>query len=104
MRSSTMRISLLLVAPLALAATSVSAGPVKADKNKAPTVAVFDFKVLNDDKKLSHFGAGASEAIINKLVNDKALRVVEESQLDKAVNALARNQSGLFEEESALAI
>jgi TolB-like protein len=80
------------------------AGPIKADKNKAPSVAVFPFKLLNADARLAHLGEGAADAVINKLVNDKALRVVEESQLDKAINALARNQSGLFEDESVLVI
>ena len=77
-----------------------------ADKNKgrAPVVAIFPFKVLNQDPKLVHLGEGAAEAVINKVVNDKALRIVEESQLDKAVNTLARNQNGMFEEESYLEI
>ena len=79
--------------------------PVDREKNKkAPVVAVFPFKVLNKEEKLQSFGEGAAEAIINKIVNDKSLRIVEESQLDKAINAIARNQTGLFEEESALAV
>jgi TolB-like protein len=99
-----MRITLPLLAASLVISSTALAGPVKADKNKAPVVAVFPFKVLNPDAKLAHLGEGAADAIINKIVNDKALRVVEESQLDKAVNALARNQSGLFEEESFLAV
>jgi TolB-like protein len=95
--------SLALVLPFVLASAAL-AGPVRADKNKAPSVAVFEFKVLNKEEKHAHLGEGATDAIINKLVNDKALRIVEESQLDKAVKALARNQMGLFEEESFLAI
>lgn len=71
---------------------------------KAPVVAVLPFKVLNKETSLAHYGEGASDTVINKIVNDKTLKVVEESQLDKAINALARNQSGLFEEDSALAI
>jgi TolB-like protein len=71
---------------------------------KAPVVAVLPFKVLNKETSLTHYGEGASDTVINKIVNDKTLKVVEESQLDKAINALARNQSGLFEEDSALAI
>lgn len=67
-------------------------------------VAVLPFKVLNKEPQLTHYGEGASDTIINKIVNDKALKVVEESQLDKAISALARNQTGLFEEDSALAI
>lgn len=88
-----------------------SAAPARAQKKvdrerekKPPVVAVFPFKVLNKDDKLAHLGEGAADAIINKIVNDKSLRIVEESQLDKAVNAIARNQTGLFEEESYLAV
>jgi TolB-like protein len=73
-------------------------------EKKPPVVAVFAFKVLNKEEKLAHLGEGAADAIVNKIVNDKSLRIVEESQLDKAVNAIARNQSGLFEEESYLAV
>lgn len=85
-------------------APHATAGPIHADKNNTPTVAVFPFKVLNKEERYVHLGEGASEAIINKLVNDKSLRTVEESQLDKAVSAIARNQSGLFEEESYLQV
>ena len=73
-------------------------------EKKPPVVAVFPFKVLNKEEKLHHLGEGAADAIINKIVNDKSLRIVEESQLDKAVNAIGRNQTGLFEEESYLAV
>lgn len=98
--------------PLSLACLvalpSLSAGaraaPDRERNKKAPVVAIFPYKVLNKDDKFQHLGEGAADAIINKIVNDKALRIVEESQLDKAINALARNQSGAFEEESYLAI
>ncbi len=73
-------------------------------KSRSPVVAVLPFKVLNKEAGLQHYGEGASDTVINKIVNDKALKVVEESQLDKAVASLARNQTGLFEEDSALAI
>jgi adenylate cyclase len=73
-------------------------------KGKPPAIAVLPFKVLNAEPQWQHFGEGASDSVINKFVNDKALRIVEEAQLDKAVTALSRNQSGLFEEESALTI
>lgn len=86
------------------AAQGAHAAPKAAAKSKAPVVAVLPFKVLNKEPALVHYGEGASDTVINKIVNDKTLRVVEESQLDKAINALARNQSGLFEEDSALAI
>jgi TolB-like protein len=71
---------------------------------KAPVVAVLPFKTLNKEDAYQHYGEGASDAIINRIVNDKALRVVEESNLDKAVARLARNQTGLFSEDSALAV
>ncbi len=89
----------------ALVSVPALAGHVDRERNKkAPVVAVFPFKVLNKEDKFQSYGEGAAEAIINKIVNDKSLRIVEESQLDKAINALARNQTGLFEEESALAV
>src|SRR5688572_20288618 len=91
----------------AFAAASPAAAQKAGDKEKnkkAPVVAVFPFKVLNKEDKLAHLGEGAADAIINKIVNDKSLRIVEESQLDKAVNAIARNQTGLFEEDSYLAV
>jgi TolB-like protein len=92
---------------VAFAAAPSAAAQKKVDRErekKPPVVAVFPFKVLNKDDKLAHLGEGAADSIINKIVNDKSLRIVEESQLDKAVNAIARNQTGLFEEESYLAV
>jgi TolB-like protein/Tfp pilus assembly protein PilF len=96
-----------LALPLVLASSALAQKSKKEKQEKekkAPVVAVFPFKVLNKEEKLAHLGEGAADAIINKIVNDKSLRIVEESQLDKAINALARNQSGLFEEESYLAV
>ncbi len=92
------------VATALLCTVSRGAEAAPKDPKRAPVVAVLPFKVLNKEENLNHYGEGASDTIINKIVNDKALKVVEESQLDKAVNALARNQTGLFEEDSALAI
>jgi len=93
-----------MCAALVVPATA-AAGPVdKEQTKKAPVVAVFPNKVLNKEDKLAHLGEGAAEAIINKIVNDKSLRIVEESQLDKAINSIARNQTGLFEEDSYLAV
>lgn len=89
---------------LSLAVPAEAAKVDRAKEKKAPVVAVFPFKVLNKEEQLAHLGEGAADAIVNKIVNDKSLRVVEESQLDKAVNAIARNQSGLFEEDSYLAV
>jgi TolB-like protein len=91
------------IVSVALLAPAAFAGPPR-DKQRGPVVAVLPFKVLNKDASLEHYGEGASDAIINKIVNDRALKVVEESQLDKAISSLARNQAGLFEEDSALAI
>ncbi len=71
---------------------------------REPIVAVLPFKVLNPEPKLQHFGEGASEALINAIIKDKSLKLVEESQLDKALHSLSRNQTGLFEEDSALAV
>jgi TolB-like protein/Tfp pilus assembly protein PilF len=94
-----------LAVALLVAAPAFAAPQDAKEKNKkAPVVAVFPFKVLNKEDKLAHLGEGAADAIINKIVNDKSLRIVEESQLDKAVNSIARNQSGLFEEDSDLAV
>jgi adenylate cyclase len=95
--------SSMLVAMIALAVASPTwAAPNS--KTKTPAVAVLPFKVLNAEPQWQHFGEGASDSIINKFVNDKALRVVEEAQLDKAVTAIARNQSGLFQEDDAFTI
>jgi TolB-like protein len=94
-----------VVAFATMCAWSAGAAPPKEkDKQRSPVVAVLPFKVLNKEPGLQHYGEGASDAVINKIVNDKALKVVEESQLDKAVSSLSRNQTGLFEEDSALAI
>jgi TolB-like protein len=100
-----LRVSLFVVALVsaALVGPVAVAGPAK-EKQRGPVVAVLPFKVLNKDAGVQHYGEGASDAIINKIVNDKALKVVEESQLDKAISSLTRNQTGLFEEDSALAI
>lgn len=77
-------------------------GQSKDKQSKELTVAVFPFKVLGNDPKYQHLGEGAAEALINQIIKSKALKIVEESQIDKAINTLARNQTGLFEEESAL--
>lgn len=97
----------LAVTALAVLVPAAPAAAARVDREKekkSPVVAVFPFKVLNKDEQLAHLGEGAADAIINKIVNDKSLRIVEESQLDKAVNAIARNQTGLFEEDSYLAV
>lgn len=94
---------LLATATLALPVAAAPKGGTM-QTAKAPVVAVLPFKVLNKEPALIHYGEGAADTVINKIVNDRTLKVVEESQLDKAINALARNQSGLFEEDSALAI
>ena len=101
---SRVAIAALSIVAMSVVAPAAQAAPDRERNRKAPVVAIFPFKVLNKDDKLQHLGEGAAEAIINKIVNDKALRVVEESQLDKAVNAIARNQTGLFEEESYLEV
>lgn len=99
------RILPILILPLVVAAGGAHAAKVDREREKSsPVVAVFPFKVLNKEDKFVHLGEGATDAIINKVVNDKSLRIVEESQLDKAVNVVARNQTGLFEEESYLAV
>ncbi len=89
--------------PVLLAGAALAAPKDKA-KSRAPVVAVLPFKVLNKEANLAHYGEGAADTVINKIVNDRTLKVVEESQLDKAINALARNQTGLFEEDSVLQI
>jgi TolB-like protein len=98
-------LALTLALPVLLASAAI-AGPKDKDKHKgkAPVVAVLPFKVLNKEASLAHYGEGAADTVINKIVNDRTLKVVEESQLDKAINALARNQTGLFEEDSVLEI
>ena len=93
----------LLIGVTGFAPAAAAASPTKT-VSKSPVVAVLPFKVLNKEPSLNHYGEGASDAVIDKIVNDRALKVVEESQLDKAINSLARNQTGLFEEDSALAI
>ena len=97
---------LCLVIPFAslITPSSRAAGNDREKNKRAPVVAVFPFKVLNKEEKVQHLGEGAAEAIINKIVNDQALRIVEESQLDKAVHSIARNQTGFFEEESYLQV
>ena len=75
-----------------------------AKKVRETVVAVFPFKVLNPATELKHLGEGASEAVINHIVREGAVKVVEESQLGKAIDVLARNQTGLFTEDSALQV
>lgn len=93
-----------LVASFAL---GLIASPALARKKKPhairdTVVAVFPFKVLNKDPRYAHYGEGASDAVINYMVRGGALKVAEESQLEKAIKALARNQTGLFTEDYAL--
>lgn len=83
---------------------SVFIGPETqaAEQDSHLTVAVFPFKVLNKDPRAMHLGEGASEHIITHLVQSGTIEVVEESQLDKAVKQIAKGQSGMFEEKSAI--
>ncbi|HEY1098365.1 MAG TPA: hypothetical protein VGF99_05540, partial [Myxococcota bacterium] len=81
-----MRASLLCVALLMTAAV-VAPSPARGATTtktvaRAPVVAVLPFKVLNSEASLAHYGEGASEAVITKFVNDRAVKIVEESQLD----------------------
>ena len=71
---------LLATATLAMpVAAAPKGGTVQA--SKAPVVAVLPFKVLNKEAALIHYGEGAADTVINKIVNDRTLKVVEESQL-----------------------
>src|SRR5687768_10105762 len=97
-----MRIAALFAVAALLSVPSFAQKKQKVQRE--PVVAIFPFKVLNPEPKFQHFGEGASEAIINIVVRDKSLKIVEESQLDKAIGSMARNQTGLFEEDSALAV
>lgn len=89
---------------LLTAALSADAQKTKPRAAREVVIAIFPFKVLNPENKYKHFGEGAADAIITHVVRDGALKVVEESQLEKAIKTLSRNQSGLFEEESALTL
>lgn len=102
------RSSVALVAvPLVTAMLIAGAADAKKKRPKPireTNVAVFPFKVLNPDPRYLHFGEGTSEAVTNHMVRSKALKIVEENQLDKAMSALARNQTGFFDEDNALKI
>ena len=100
---SNKKVSLVLSALLVASFTSVWPIPARAATAKPGlTVAVFPFKVLNKDPRAMHLGEGASEHIITHLVQSKTIEVVEESQLDKALKQVAKGQSGIFEESSAI--
>jgi TolB-like protein/Tfp pilus assembly protein PilF len=73
-------------------------------KGPKTTVAVFPFKVLNPGARYKHLGEGASDALVNHIVRSGALRIVEESQLNKAIESIARSNTGYFEEESMLQV
>jgi TolB-like protein len=92
------------LAVLGTVACLMFAAPAQAKKkaSRELTVAIFPFESLN--KKHPRAGEGCSDAIINHFVREKSLKVVEEAQLAKAIDSLARNQMGLFREDSALQI
>jgi TolB-like protein len=107
MRDTKWWATIIAAAALSTSSVGVLAGPKSGERSPAerpPILAVLPFKVLNQEPSLAHYGEGAADAVINKVVNDKTLKVVEESQLDKAIKLLSRSQSGLFEEESALQV
>jgi TolB-like protein len=93
-----------IIATLALAPAADARKRKKKRTSRDATVAVFPFKVLNPEQSYAHFGEGASDAIVTQVVRAGTVKIVEESQLDKAVKTIARNATGLFEEESALEI
>ena len=99
--NKTVHFSLLtMLTTVFLLATPLHARPAQAKEKR--TLAVFPFKVLNKDPRAMHLGEGASEHIITHLVQSKTIEVVEESQLDKALKQVAKGQSGMFEESSAI--
>ncbi len=98
------RSNVLLMAFLAVGLLAPAAAAKKEKPIREANVAVFPFKVLNPAERYQHFGEGTSEAVTNHMVRSKALKIVEEAQLDKAMKALARNQSGIFDEDNALHI
>ena len=91
------------MASLVLSVMGFMVLPSFAHANKN-TVAVFPYKVLNSEKEYQHLGEGMADAMINHIVRSASLRIIEESQIGKAVEHIARSQSGLYEEESALQI
>ena len=70
-----MRLLALTLALPVLLAGAAFAGPKDKDKAKsrAPVVAVLPFKVLNKEANLAHYGEGAADTVINKIVNDRTL-------------------------------
>lgn len=100
LRAASLVVGVFAAAVLSTSPAHAATNPEASTRHSA--VAVFPFKVLNPEKRFQHFGEGTSDAIITHIVREKALQIVEQSQLKKAVKTLARSQSTVFSTATAL--
>ncbi|MBP7341244.1 MAG: hemopexin repeat-containing protein [Smithellaceae bacterium] len=94
-----MKLKYLLIHLTAFALIAAAVAGFAADKKSS--VAVLDFESVGAEE---HLGKAVAEIIRTELVDAKKFRVVERSQINKALTEQRFQQSGVIDEKSATAI
>jgi TolB-like protein/Tfp pilus assembly protein PilF len=81
----------------------VSAG-TESDSSAVYTIAVPQFSVLGDAKELQWIGESCAEGIVTNLLPEQGLRFVERQSLSTIINELKFQESGLVNEQNAVAL
>ena len=66
------------------------------------TVAISNFKTLGGGSEKDFLGASCTEAIFEILTNDHTVRVVEREYLNKIIEEVKLQNSGLVDEKTAI--
>lgn len=76
--------------------------PIPVAKNIS--IAVIDFKTLNEKSQEISLGSLISEGFTTALVNSRTFKIIERDQLDKVVKEIEMNQTGFIETTDAVQV
>jgi TolB-like protein len=85
-------------------ATVTTAAIPQSPPRKKISIAVIEFKTLNQEAQQISLGNLVSETFTSSLVNSSAFRIIERNQLDKVIKEMEMNQTGFIETTDAVEI
>ena len=80
------------------------AGLVFGQETEIVTVAVMDFRNINQNPELQYLAKGIPESILTLLGREGEVHIVERSQLDAALDEMRLGMSGIVDEQTAIEI
>lgn len=72
--------------------------------NRGDSFAVLPFVVLSSDTRYSQLGQGFAENLTYYLVNSQSVKVIERTQMDKAIQEMRLGMTGIVDNSTAQAI